>query len=457
MNRVLPTLLLSGTILLAQPLVIQNVTVIPMDRHRTLAGQTVVIRDGKIASVSRNYDSKPIPGAVTVDGAGKYLIPGLAEMHGHLPPPGSSQELVENVLFLYVANGVTTVRGMQGSPFALETRAAIAAGTLLGPRLYVAGPVFGAAVKTAEQGIAMVQEQKKAGYDLLKISEGMTPEVYDAVAKAARQAQIDFAGHVPNAVGVRGALDAGQRSIDQLDNYIDTLEAAGSPLKTAGATRRARELPFHVDERKLAEIARLTRDHGVWNIPTMALWEIFHNGQTGEELRGSLTEVRYMPRTTVTQWVERKNALLKPGGDVFMGYGVGGKAGPRVIELRRKLLAALRDAGAPVALGTDSPQVFSVPGFSLHREIKVMAEVGYTPYEILESATRRVAEYFGTGKETGTIGAGKRADLLLLDADPLKDTANLARRAGVILGGKWIPEKQIQERLQKIAAMSERM
>jgi hypothetical protein len=257
---------------------------------------------------------------------------------------------------------------------------------------------------------------------------------------------------VPNDVGVRRAIEAGQRSIDHLDNYLEALESDASPVRTADPQKRAQQLPFHVDEQKIQELARLTRQAGVWNMPTMALWEIFHNGETGEMLRKRLPEVRYMPRTTVEEWVKRKDALLRPGSNVFMGFGVGARTGPRVIELRRMMLKGLRDAGAKIALGTDSPQVFSVPGFSVQREIEVMAAAGLTPFEILQSGTRNVAEYFGTLPEMGTVEKGKRADLILLDGNPLDDLSNVARRSGVMVKGRWIAEREIQKRLEEIAS-----
>lgn len=442
----------------AQTVAFENVAVVPMDRQRVLERQTVVVRDGRIVEIGRSGAVK-VPGdAVRVDGRGKYLMPGLAEMHGHLPPAGSPRALVEHILFLYVANGVTTVRGMQGNPEALEHRAAVAAGKLLGPRLYVAGPPFsGSNAKTAEIAEQMVREQKAAGYDLLKILEGLRPEVYEAIARTAKSLRIDFAGHVPNDVGVRRAIEAGQRSIDHLDNYLEALEADDSPLRGADARKRAQELPFHVDERKMAELARLTRDKGVWNVPTMALWEYFLNGETGEQLRARLPETRYMPRKMVEEWVQRKNAMLKPEAGPFMGFMPGGQTGPRVIELRRKMLRALHDAGAKIALGTDSPQVFSVPGFSIHREMKVMQECGFTPFEVLQSGTRAVAEYFGTLREAGTVEKGKRADLLLLEGNPLQDLGNVARRAGVMVNGRWLAESEIQRRLEELAQAAARM
>jgi imidazolonepropionase-like amidohydrolase len=281
--------------------------------------------------------------------------------------------------------------------------------------------------------------------------------VYDAIVRTAREVRIDFAGHVPNEVGVRRAIEARQRSIDHLDNYLEALEADNSPVRNADAQGRARDLPFHIDERKIAEVAQLTRQAGVWNVPTMALWEVFHNGETGDHLRQTRMEIRYMPRTTVEDWVKRKSAMLQPPANVFMGFGVGSKTGPRVIELRRRLLKALHDAGARIALGTDSPQVFSVPGFSLHREMPIMVAAGLRPFEVLQCGTRNVAEYFGTLAETGTVDVGKRADLILLEANPLQNVGAVAKRAGVMVQGRWLTEREIQNRLEKIAAASQKM
>jgi len=144
--------------------------------------------------------------------------------------------------------------------------------------------------------------------------------------------------------------------------------------------------------------------------------------------------------------------MLQQGGTTFMGLGVGSKAGARVIEVRKKMLKALHHAGARIALGTDSPQVFSVPGFSIHREMAAMAACGLTAFQVLQTGTRNVAGYFGALQEAGTVETGKHADLILLEANPLQNVANVARRAGVMVRGRWVPESEIQARLEKIAA-----
>ena len=425
----------------AQTVVFENVNVIPMDRERVLERQTVVVRDGRIAEITAAAGAKVPPGATRVDGTGKFLLPGLAEMHGHLTANYLPDAAKADVLYLYLANGVTTVRAMLGNPEAITTRDAIAAGKLLGPKLYVAGPALnGKIAPTPEEGARIIREQKQAGYDLVKILGGMPPAVYDSVMKTAHAVKIDVAGHVPGEVGVRGALGARQRSIDHLDQYIPALQL--TPETTSAE-----------EDRRIADIAQLTAKSGVWNVPTMYLWDLFHNAETGEAVRARLTETRYLPKTMIDEWTKSKNGRLRPPNDTPSGVGAFGQTGLRVMELRRKIFRALKAADAPIALGTDSPQMFSVPGFSTHRELKLMVEeIGYTPYEALESGTRKVAEYFGTTKETGTVSPGKRADLILLNANPLTNIANTENRAGVMVNGRWLAESDIQKRLAEIAA-----
>lgn len=430
----------------SRTVVFENVNIVPMDRERVIQRQTVVVRDGRIAEIAPAAEVQAPAGATRVDGSGKYLMPGLAEMHGHLTANYLPDAAKADILYLYVANGVTTVRAMLGNPDAITTRDAIAAGTLLGPKLYVAGPALnGKAAPTPEDGARIVREQKEAGYDLVKILGGMPAAVYERIMRTAHSVKIDVAGHVPGDVGVRGALAARQRSIDHLDQYIPS-------LKLTPDTSWAEE------DRRIAELAQLTAKSGVWNVPTMYLWDLFHNAETGEALRARLTETRYLPRTMIDEWTKSKNARLRPPNDTLSGVGAFGQTGVRVMQLRRKIVKALKAANAPIALGTDSPQMFSVPGFSTYRELKLMVgQLGYTPYEALASGTLKVAEYFGTTAETGTVAEGKRADLILLNANPLIHIGNAENRAGVMVNGRWLPESDIQKRLAEIAARAATM
>ncbi|HXF96269.1 MAG TPA: amidohydrolase family protein [Gemmatimonadales bacterium] len=428
----LTTALLVAGLLAAQdtqPIAFVNVNVLPMDRERVLENYTVVVRRGRIESLGPAART-PVPGgALRIDGRGRYLMPGFAEMHGHLPnpdAPNSSFELAETVLLLYVASGVTAVRGMQGHPPALELRRRIARGELLGPRLWVAGPpLSGNSARTPEDGQRLVEEQKAAGYDLLKIQEGLEPQVYQAVVAAARRLGLPFGGHVPNAVGLREVLASGQISVDHLDNYVETLGG-----------------PDSADDRRIAELVAATRAAGAWIVPTLALWETFLTGDPDTLARRP--ELAYVPPQWRANWTQQLAGMRRNNPDVA--------AGARVAALRRRVLKALADGGARIVFGTDSPQLFSVPGFSIHHEIRAMREAGLTPFQILESGTRRVAEYFGATDDFGVVAPGMRADLVLLNGNPLEDLSRLQGPAGVMVAGRWLPDSEIRLRLERIAA-----
>ena len=419
-----------------------NVNVLPMDNERVLTGQTVVTSLGQISELGPASEVNVPRGAAIVDGDGKYLIPGLVEMHAHLPAADTPPEEVDRILFLFLSNGVTTVRGMLGNPSHLEIRQQIADGTRLGPTIYAAGPAFRATEDlTADVARQRVREQHQAGFDSLKILEGLSVDVYDAIADEATQVGIPFGGHVPNPVGLLHALAAGQGSIDHLDNFLEALEADDSPIKNADASTRSREMGLHADERKIPALVAATKLADASAVPTMALWETF-NADVPVEHYAAFDELKYLPRKTVDAWIESQKGRrerLNP------------EAGARVIELRKKMLKALQDEGARIVFGTDAPQIFNVPGFSIHREISIMASAGLTPYEILASATRNAAEHFRTD-EFGRIKVGARADLMLLDANPLDDAANVAKRSGVMVRGHWLPEAEIQMRLAALAA-----
>lgn len=408
-----------------------NVTVVPMDSERVLPRHTVVVRGDRIVEVGPTASVRVPAGARVVEGEGKFLAPGLAEMHGHVPPPNAPAQFTNDVLFLYVANGITTVRGMLGAEGQLELRARAARGEMVSPVLYLAGPSFnGNSATTAERAEQMVREQHAAGWDLLKVHPGVPRAAYDAMARTAREVGIRFGGHVPADVGLVHALEMGQETFDHVDGYVEHLDGA------AGA----------VNEDSLAAIVRHTREAGAWIVPTMALWEVLQGTLSLEELT-AYPELRYMPQRTVQQWTNiHRQRLSSPGFDAAMAQ--------RVIDNRQRILAALHAGGVGILMGTDAPQQFSVPGFSLHREFPRMAEAGMSPYEILESGTSNVGRYFANEDSFGTVAAGQRADLLLLDANPLESAQNLSRISGVMWRGHWLSRSELDEGLRAIAERS---
>jgi imidazolonepropionase-like amidohydrolase len=404
-----------------------NVNVIPMDRERVIENQTVIVRDGRISEIGAANKVKVPEGAQRVEGQGKYLMPGIAEMHGHLPHPNLGEAVANSFLVLFIANGITTVRGMYGFPNHPAIREKIAKGELLGPRLYVASPALsGNAAKTPADGEKLVREYKAAGFDLLKIHEGLSKETYDKIVAVANELSIPYGGHVPNDVGLLHALKSRQSSIEHLDGYVEALET-GDVL----------------DEKKIPSLVKATLDAGAWGVPTQALWQAIYGTESVESLRAR-PELKYVPTQMVNQWAQQKTNQLNNAGD--------GKEGQKVLDMRDKVLKALSDGGAKILLGSDAPQLFSVPGFSLMREMQVMAKAGMSPYKILESGTRNPAAYLKAEKDFGTVETGKVADLILLDANPLADVANMTKRSGVMVRGKWFSQSELQKMLDDIAA-----
>ena len=420
-----------------------DVTLIPMDRERSVPHQTVLVRGDRIAAVGP-ADRVAVPsGAARVEGRGKYLIPGLAEMHAHIPGGQAPDSIVDRVLFLYVSGGITTIRGMLGHPRHLELRAQAARNDILSPTIYAAGPSLnGNSVTTPEAAIKAVEEQKAAGYDLLKIHPGLKLEVFEALVGTARRVGIRYAGHVPADVGLARAIEARYWSIEHLDGYVEAMLRPDSPVPASESAFFGMNLGEHLDDAKLPGLVRATKAAGVWNVPTQVLMENLIAVPADELPRRP--EMRYVPDSTVAQWTEERNTVLQETGSTP-------ESARKMLDTRRRLIRELHAAGAGLLLGSDAPQVWNVPGFSTHRELESLVAAGLTPWQALETGTRNVATYFGTLEDTGTIETGKRADLVLLDADPLADIRNTTRRAGVMLRGRWLPQAEIQARLDEIA------
>jgi hypothetical protein len=421
-----------------------DVTVIPMDRERSLPRQTVVVQGGRIVAIGPSDRVKVPAGGRKVDGRGKFLIPGLAEMHAHIPGGETPDSVVERTLFLYVSGGITTIRGMLGHPRHLDLRARAARNELLSPTIYTSGPSLnGNSVTTPGAAARIVAEQKAAGYDFLKIHPGIAGEVFDTLAATAHRVGIRFAGHVPLDVGLARALDAGYATIDHLDGYVEAMVREGSPVTAAESKFFGLNLGEQLDESRLPALVEATRSAGVWNVPTQVLMENLLPGEGVEALQ-QRPEMRYVSRKTLSGWAEFKTSLAAETGSTP-------ESARRTMEVRRKLIKALHAGRAGLLLGSDAPQIFNVPGFSIHRELQSLVAAGLTPYQALETGTRNVAAFFRTLPTSGTIAVGKRADLVLLDANPLLDVRNTTRRAGVMLRGRWLPKAEIEKRLAVIA------
>ena len=428
-------LVLTTQSLPAQTVAFVNVNVVPMTSEIILPAHTVIVTDGRISQIGKVDAIVVREDTTTVDGRNRYLLPGLAEMHGHIPAAPSVA--LDRVLQLYAANGITLVRGMLGQASHLILRQQILDGDVLGPRLITSGPSMnGRSVTTPEQGAQRVRDQHATGYDFIKIHPGLTRDEFDAIAATASELGMPFAGHVPADVGLQRALAAGIGTIDHLDGYMESLvPATDSPAGFFGML-----LASVADTSKIPAMAAATHAAGVWNVPTQSLF-VHVASEDSPAAMADWPEMRYMPRDTVQRWEDSKTRIISDRSFTAV-------IGQRAIEIRRDLIRSLHDSGSGLLLGSDAPQIFNVPGFSIHRELQYLVDAGLTPYEALLTGTVNPARYFGRQSQGGTIEIGKEADLVLLDANPLEDISASSQISGVMLRGRWVAKTEINRLLK---------
>jgi imidazolonepropionase-like amidohydrolase len=361
-----------------------DVTVIPMDRERALPHQTVVVREDRIAAVGDAKRVRPPAGALRVDGRGKFLIPGLADMHAHPDTTGD--------LLLFVANGVTMIRNMFGEPKHLRWREQIARGELLGPTIYTAGPILDGpdpsapgmvVADTPERAEQLVVAQHDSGYDFIKVYNKLSAPVYERIVATARRVGMPVAGHVPLSVGIRGALAARQASVEHLRGYAAELVRDDAPVHPGSDfSYRARAVAWnYVDESRFAAVARATAAAGVWNCPTLIVEKVALLPADEYAAYQRRPEMRFVPRAE--REVSRDSV---PGMKEFREEDY--VAAQRAVAVKQRFVKALHDAGARLLAGTDFPPW----GFTLYDELELLAGAGLTPYEALRAATHDAAE-----------------------------------------------------------------
>jgi imidazolonepropionase-like amidohydrolase len=418
---------------------LRNVNVIDVTSGDVLADRDVLVEDGRIVQVTDGSTIDP-DAFTTIDGDGGYLMPALAEMHAHVPPASQGEQRTRDVLTLFLANGVTTIRGMLGEPAHLELRDALTRGEIEGPRLVTSGPSFnGRTVESPEQGVERVRAQVAAGYDFLKIHPGLNREEFSAIAKAAHEAGIPIAGHVSFETGLDTALALGQDSIDHLDAYAEALVPADHPLHDQAPQFFGLNLADGMDATRAAALAQATAEAGVWQVPTQSLFETTVGALSLEALRAR-PGMDMLGETLLGNW---NGAVENIRGQM------NGEQRVRFLEVRRALLKEMQAAGVGLLLGSDAPQIMNVPGYSVHQELAYLVAAGLTPLEALQTGTVNVARYFGED-DRGRIAPGMVADLLLLDANPLEDIHNTTRIRGVANGGHWYDQATLASMLDAV-------
>jgi imidazolonepropionase-like amidohydrolase len=418
-----------------QATIFSGVTVIPMDTERVLADRDVLVKDGRVAAIGPGGTIDPPAGARVVDAGGRFLLPGLADMHVHLAYDEGDQAAA---LELFAANGVTTVLNLQGMPSHLRLRERIAAGDLLAPALYTSGPYISNAPyysPTPDEAAGAVRDQKAAGYDVVKIHGDFSLDAYRSVMRAARAEGLKVVGHAPRNIGMEPVFAEGQDALAHVEEYIYAhyrfgREGRGLPEGIEALTdrivSRTRAAGVHV-------IANLTAYHGIW--------------KQAVDVRPLLArpEMAFVPAGIRHNWEPERNTYVRRFG-----------GSPRPFEewygVLQSLVADLDRAGVPLMAGSDAPIPCVIPGFSLHDELQDLVAAGLTPYRALRAATVTPAKFLGAEEAFGTVRVGGRADLVLVADNPLEDVRAVAKPLGVMLRGRWLDRDALDARLAALAA-----
>ena len=447
----------ANTVAADPPLAFVSVDVLPMTAGEPiLRDHIVVVEEGRIAALGPSGSVRIPRHAVRIDGRGKYLMPGLADMHVHL-------EHFDHPAYLqlFLVHGVTMVRSMDGRPDILDWRRQAAAGTLVSPNIHTAGPVLDGspprrddnlALATPEEARRTVREQAAAGYDFVKVYNNLAPDVFQAILEEAAARGLPVGGHVPVAVGLDAFLASGARSIEHTSDFADAIAAPPPVGAAAPPDSLGRRLAFPANPARIEALAARLAASRIWVVPT------------------TITDDRLVaPAASVEQWARDPEAAAVDRGIIGWWRGTVLRAAGRLaagdwrwVEQGRanrlELIAAFHRAGVPLLVGSDTPNPFVFPGASLHDELANWVAAGLTPRQALAAATREPARFLGQDRLRGTIEAGKRADLVLLDANPFEDIAATRRIAGVVLAGRWLPPErlaQMRREIEQRAAASE--
>jgi hypothetical protein len=444
-------------------LVLEHVTVIDATGAPARPNTNVVIANGRIAAIGERVR---IPeDAQIVDATGKFLIPGLWDMHVHW---GDTDYLP-----LFLANGVTGIRIMWGSPINYEWRSQSASGQLLAPHLVIASPLIDGpkpfwpgsiSVSTEAQAREAVDQAKQRGADFVKVHSFLPREEYFAIADESKKQDIAFAGHVPIAVSAEEASDAGQKSFEHLLGILPACStrseeladaaradladdlAAKRPAFWGARTKASRQLMLDTySSEKAAALFATLKKNGTWQCPTLTLLRTTAFADDPASFTND-PRLKYMPPRMKADW--------NPPG-IAQDYGDPAFAG-KEFKKDLEVVGAMQKAGVGILAGTDTSNPYCMPGFSLHDELGLLVKAGLTPMEALQAATLNPARFLGTEKDFGTIEAGKVADLVLLDANPLDDIANTKKIVSVIYGGKLFSRAEIDRMLAQVEALAAR-
>lgn len=399
----------------------EHVTVLSVKRGRARTDQTVLVRGDRIVSVEPTEGSELPEDAEVIDGTGRFLMPGLADMHVHLNDPRDG--------LLYVANGVTTIRNLSGQPFHLDLEEAYARGEYIGPRLVSSGPqVRLPASAGPDEAASVVAEHQAAGYACVKLYGNTSRENYEAMAEASHELGMPIVGHIPRNLTLEAIIEVGGHK--EISHAEELLYAFLNHLTVA-------------TDAAIEQCVVLLADKGIALTATLTVYK---------EIAPQITDLAtVLARPEVRTLPPLARIRFGPGFNKYPRDFEAGDVVP-LQEAASKLIAltgALHRAGVPILLGTDAMNPSVVPGFSIHDELALLVEAGFEPHEALAAGSTKVAEYWDAEEDFGRVSAGQRADLVLLEADPFEDVAHFRETAGVMVRGRWYSRAALDAALEE--------
>jgi imidazolonepropionase-like amidohydrolase len=423
-----------------KPIAIENVSVVPMSEGGgVIERATVVIEAGRIVSLNG-----PVPkGATRVNGRGKWLIPGLADMHVHLPsdssmgPPKYPTEGptmffdTQDIMTPYIANGVTQVLNLDAVAASVGQRNEIAKGTVLGPHIALAGVINGGRgrgriANSPADGRQAVRDVRAEGYDFVKVYSDLDVATFTAIVDEARKLGMKVVGHIPEAF--EGQLDKAFIPGFDLVAHAEEFSKQSADFTDADAVR----------------FAQLAKRNGTWVSPTLVVMRWIASQTRSLDEMNANPQLQYMHPLLQSKWIKANRYHANSSPKLISYFD-------RMVEFHQRLVRALKAEGVPMVAGTDAMTSAVVSGFSLHEEIELLVGAGLTTEEALASATRLPAVWLGVDGDRGTIAPGKRADLVLLDANPLDDIRNARRISGVFLSGRYLSHRILDAKMADLA------
>jgi tetratricopeptide (TPR) repeat protein len=452
-------------------LIFTHATIIDTSGGPNKTDMTVFITGDRITEIKKTGKVRPAKRAQVIDATGKFLIPGLWDMHVHWNDA--------RYFPLFIANGITGMRIMWGTPDHFEQREDISKGSLIGPRLIIASPiidgpkpVWAGSISVGNEAEArqVVRQVKEMGYDFVKIYQLLPRDVYFAIADESKKQGLFFAGHIPLSISTAEASNAGQRSIEHLDfitlgillacsnkeeellkereKAFEGLSAQQSPTRSQLEAYRnfIEKILKTYDDKKASALFALFVKNSTWQCPTLTVLRSYR--YLDDENFTNDPRLKYMPKDIRESWELKNNPLVS--SNAAEDWAIGKKVYQKELET----VGAMRRAGVELLAGTDVLNPFCFPGFSLHDELSLLVEAGLMPIEALQAATYNPAKFLGMMDSLGTIDTGKIADLVLLEADPLEDIGNTRKIAAVVVNGKYFPKPSLDEMLAKIEVLA---